>query len=90
MKHRSAIVLFLLLTACPGSVVVQDRPVTVRIPVNTPCVAGARPAPVASLQSQHPGWKTYSHKQKTELTAAQTLRHKSYGEAVNAATGACQ
>jgi hypothetical protein len=85
---RAAILLFAL-AGCSSGAVVVDRPTTVSVPVTVPCVSGARPDVVASLKSQHPDWAGYTVKQKAELVAAQALRHKSYGEGLNGATGAC-
>lgn len=85
-----ALILIFALCACSRGAVVVDRPVTVKVPVSVPCLAGARPEPVASLQSQHPEWNGYSVKQKAELVSAQALKLKSYGEALNASTGACK
>ena len=79
----------LALSACTGGTVIQDHPERASVPVTIPCVSGARPDAVISLKQQHPGWREYSVKQKTERAAAQALRYKSYGEALNAATGAC-
>lgn len=79
----------LLLTGC-GETVVQDRPTVVKVPVTVPCVSGERPAIVESLKAQHPDWASYTPKQKAELVAAQALRHKSYGQEIDAATSACK
>ena len=80
----------LVLASCGQGTVIQDRPVSVSVPVTVPCVAGERPAPPESLKSKHPGWNSYSVKQKAEYAAAQALRHQSYGQELNAATGACR
>jgi hypothetical protein len=84
------VLLSLLLTACGGGVVVDDRPTIVKVPVTVPCLSGELPMSAASLKSKYPDWDTYSVKQKAELVAAQALRYKSYSEELNAATGACQ
>lgn len=87
MKYAGALVL--LLYGC-GSSVVQDRPTIVKVPATVPCVAGERPVAPDSLKSKHPNWAGYSVKQKAEYAAAQALRHQSYGQELNAATGACR
>lgn len=87
---RALILIFALCACSRGAVVVSKPPVVVKVPVAISCVSGARPEPVASLASQHPEWGGYSVKQKAELVAAQALRHKSYGEGLDAATGACR
>ena len=89
MKQLIAIAA-LSLSACNSPVVVKDRPQIVSKPVTVPCVSGKRPDAVPSLKQQHPDWYSYTPKQKTEYAAAQGLRHQSYGQEVNAATGACQ
>lgn len=84
------LLLLLALCGCARGAVVVDRPITVKVPVAVPCVAGVRPDPVSALKSRHPDWAGYSVKQKAELVSAQALRHKSYGQALGASTGACQ
>jgi hypothetical protein len=84
------VLLVFALYGCAGGVVVQDRPQAVSVPVTVPCVAGARPAAVTAMKAAHPDWYDKSVKQKAEIAAAQALRHKNYGAAVNAATSACQ
>jgi hypothetical protein len=88
MRNVISIAALLALSACGGTIV-QDRPVTVKVPVTVPCVSGERPAAVSSLKTNQPDWYGLSVKQKAELAAAQALRHKSYGEAENAVTSAC-
>lgn len=90
MLRALALPLLLTLTACGSRTVVEDRPQTVSVPVTVPCVSGERPEAVIPLTQAHPDWMGKSVKQKTELAAAQALRYKSYGEALNASTGACQ
>lgn len=85
--------LCLILAACSGrGAVIVDRPTPVSVPVQVPCVAGPRPDDVEALKAKYTAaeWRALTVKQKAELVAAQALRHKSYGQAVNAATGACQ
>lgn len=89
MRTILSLAALVALSACGGTIV-QDRPVTVKVPVTVPCVSGERPAAVSSLKSTNPDWYALSVKQKAELVTAQALRHKSYGEAENAATSACQ
>lgn len=91
MKLRFAlsIALVALLSGCGGTVV-ESRPEVVKVPVSVPCVSGERPAAVESLKAKHPDWSGYSVKQKAEYAAAQALRHQSYGQELNAATGACR
>jgi hypothetical protein len=87
MKYSLA--LLIALTGCARGAVVVDRPAPVSIPVSQPCVAGERPAPVASMKSQHPDWYGLTPKQKAEIASAQALRYRSYGDALNAVTSAC-
>jgi len=89
MKY-APLAMIALLCACGGSTVVENKPVRVSIPVTIPCVSGERPTPVDPLKSAHPDWFGYTPKQKAEYAAAQALRHQSYGQELNAATGACQ
>ena len=89
MRTIVSIAALFALSACGGTIV-QERPVTVKVPVTVPCVSGERPAPVSSLKTTHPDWGTLSVKQKAELVAAQALRHKSFGDAESAATSACR
>ena len=80
----------LALAACGGGTVIENRPEVVKVPVTVPCVASERPAAPESLKEKHPDWAGYSVKQKAEYAAAQALRHQSYGQELNAATGACK
>lgn len=77
-----------LLTACGGTVV-HDRPVVVKTPVPQPCVASQRPAPVRPLKEAAPGWYDLDIRQKAALVGKQGLDLRTYGEDLNAATGAC-
>jgi hypothetical protein len=70
--------------------VVQDRPTVVKVPVTVPCVSGERPLAIIPLKEQYPDWQDKTPKQKAELVAAQALHHKSYGQELGAATGACE
>lgn len=90
MHKALSIALVGLLAACGGSTVVENRPEVVKVPVTVPCVSGERPAAPVALKEGHPDWYGYSVKQKAEYAAAQALRHQSYGQELNAATGACQ
>lgn len=85
-----ALPLVFLLTACGGGTIVQDRPVSVSIPVVIPCV-GDRPAAVTPLKNRYPRteWDGFTVKQKAELASAQGLKHQNYGTAMTAATGEC-
>ena len=84
MKHLP---LFLLLAGC-GHTVVQDRPVTVKVPVSQPCAA-TRPTPVVPLKDQPIDWAALDVKQKAALVARQGLDLRTYGEQLNAATAGC-
>lgn len=87
-----AMVLCLLLTACGGNTASQTPPQTIRVPVATGCLVGARPAPVDPLSAQFAAdeWAGLSHKQKTELVAAQALKRMNRETEIDAATGACK
>jgi hypothetical protein len=83
--------LCLVLSGC-GSTVVQERIVTRSVPVTVPCVSGPRPDPVLPLSATISAaeWAKLTPRQKAAHVAAQGLRHQSHGEAIEAATGACQ
>lgn len=87
-----AIVLCLLLTACGADTASQTPPQTIRVPVATGCLVGTRPAPVEPLSAQFTAdeWAGLSHKQKTELVAAQALKRMNRETEIDAATGACK
>lgn len=89
MKY-AYIPLIALLGACGGPVIIKDKPTRVSVPVTVPCVSGERPAQPQPLKDRRPDWYSLTPKQKAEIAAAQALRHQSYGQALNAATGACQ
>jgi hypothetical protein len=89
MKY-APLAMIALLCACGGSTVVENRPEVVKVPVTVPCVSGERPALPYSLKASHPDWYSYTPKQKAEYAAAQALRHQSYGQELNTATGACK
>jgi len=82
--------LLLLVTGCNGKVVVQDRPVTVRVPVAQPC-AGPRPEPVVPLKTQFTPvqLKELTLSQKAALVSKNALERKGYGEQLEAATASC-
>lgn len=87
---KYALIPMLLLAGC-GSTVVQDRPPPrVSVPVTVPCVSGVRPEVIESLKAKHPNWESYSFKQKTEYFAVWALENRNYGQALEAATGACK
>jgi hypothetical protein len=79
--------LMLALTACNGRTITHDRPVKVLVPVSTPCSL-PRPTPPAPLSARS-DWDTLDVKQKAALVGKQALLWQTYGEQLNAATGAC-
>ena len=89
MKY-AGLILVALLCACGGPTVVENRPEVVKVPVTVPCVSGERPVGITPLNVQYPDWYSFTPKQKAERAAAQALRHQSYGQELNAATGACR
>lgn len=92
MKGICIAVAAAVLAACTTRpTLVQDRPTAVNVPVMVGCVAGERPEPVTPLKQLYPlpQWKRFTVKQKAELEGAQGAKHQSYGQDLNAATGAC-
>lgn len=83
---RLACLALLCLSACGHTV--QDRPVSVSVPVPQPC-AGQRPAEVIALRDKTPDWDQLDVRQKAALVAKQGLERQTYGEQLNAATAAC-
>lgn len=90
MRTLTPICLLLVSGACTSTPVVEDRPVTVQVPVSQPC-ATARPARVTPLRDTVPPdqWKQRDVRQKAAAVSAQGLAHQQYGEDLAAATGAC-
>jgi hypothetical protein len=86
MKYAIAAVA-LALAGCGGTVV-QERPVTVKVPVAQAC-AGSRPTAPAPLKDRAPDWYELDVKQKSALVGRQGLEWQTYGEQLNAATAAC-
>lgn len=81
----------LFLSGCTGRTVTRERPVEVFKPVLQPCVKNPRPALVMPLNQQltKEQWDALDIKQKTEYVSQQGLDRQTYGEQLNAATGAC-
>lgn len=76
------------LTAC-GKTVTQDRPVTVKVPVPVAC-ALERPARPENLKARTPDWDMLDVRQKAAWVGRQALDWQTYGEQLDAATGACR
>lgn len=85
---RTFIITALLLAGCGGRTIVQDRPVTVRIPVVQPC-ALPRPEAPAKLSDRTPDWDGLDVRQKAAWVAKHALELRGYGEQLDAATAAC-
>lgn len=83
---QGIVLLFICLTAC-GKTVIQDRPVTVKVPVAQSC-ALPRPTPPAPLSTRS-DWDSLDVKQKAALVAKQALELRTAYEQLNAATAAC-
>lgn len=83
--------LTLMLSACGGAAVVQDRPITVNVPVAQPCVSGQRPPLVVPLKMAltDEEWAAMDVKQKSARVGTQMLDRMKYGEDLRAATGGC-
>lgn len=79
------------LTACSPKVITQDRPVTVKVPIPTPCIT-TRPAAVASLRDRFTDeqWEAMDVRQKAAAVAENAILLRTYGEKLDAATRACQ
>lgn len=80
----------LALAACGPRVVTKERVETVSVPVVQKC-ASERPEaakPVNSIFTPEQ-WESLSHKQRTEIMAAQALARLNYSAALEAATSAC-
>ena len=73
-------------------IVIQDRPVEVKVPVAQPCVSGERPVAPKPLNQQYTAeqWKIFDTSQKAAIIGRQSLALRSYAEALNAATASCQ
>jgi len=78
------------LTACTKPIV-QDRPVTVRVPVVQPC-ALPRPTAPASLKQAYPDadWSEMDTRQKAAAVGKWALEQQTYGRQLGAATGGCE
>lgn len=87
MKH-TLILAAAALSACSTAKPVQDRPVIVNVPVSQPCV-GERPLPPTPLARAY-NWDAMDVRQKAAAVAKQALEWQTYGEQLNAATGACE
>lgn len=101
LAAASAIILLcvLSLAACGGTVV-QERPVSVNIPLPQPCVEGTRPAKVATLKQKYSdeqwppagapkGPNGMDIKQKSAAMGKQAIENREHGEDLDAATSAC-
>lgn len=87
---RMALILALAaLSACSPRVVTKDRPITVKVPVATPC-ALPRPLQPGSLTSRTPGWDDMDVRQKAAAVGMWGLDWQTYGEQLNAATAGCR
>lgn len=80
----------MLLAACGPRVVTRETVKTVSVPVVQKC-ATARPESVPAVNTRYTAeqWAALSHKQRTEIVAAQALARLNYSAALEAATGAC-
>lgn len=80
----------MLLAACGPRVVTRETVKTVSVPVVQKC-ATARPEGVPAVNTRYTAeqWAALSHKQRTEIVAAQALARLNYSAALEAATGAC-
>ncbi len=81
----------LALASCGKSPVVQERPVSVNVPVPQPCTSGKRPANVPPLRERYSDaeWQALDVRQKAAAVGKQGLDLRAYGEDLNAATGGC-
>ena len=77
---------FALINACAPKVV-QDRPVTVRVPVHTPCVTTWPQKPAPLPDGSH--WAAMDVRQKAAAVGKWALDQKGYAEQLEAATGGC-
>jgi hypothetical protein len=88
----AALALVVALAGCESAgTIVRDRPVEVKVPVFTPCVAGPRPAKVRPLKEElaPAEWQRLDVRQKAAAAGRKGLERQTYGEQLNAATGAC-
>lgn len=92
MKIVMVSIAALLLSACGGGVVVRDRIVEVKVPVQVPCRLGERPnAPVSlNLQMSKDDWEKLTTDQREALIAAQALRRKVHADRLEVNTAGCE
>ena len=87
MRYFLNLFAFLVLSGCTSSIV-EDHPVTVKVPVATPC-ASARPSKPVPLRDKVENWGTLDVRQKAAYVGKQGLEWQTYGELLDAATAAC-
>ena len=93
MAYRIAVVgLLIVLAGCQAPrTVIQDRPVTVEVPVTVPCIEQRPEEPVAlrdQLSSEE--WAALTVDQRSALIAAQALARKIFADRLVSATAGCQ
>lgn len=91
MNKLLTIALCGMLAGCGGKTIVKDVPVRVSVPVVQPC-AGIRPEVVSTLRDRYSDdqWRAMDVRQKAAAVSQVALELRTYGEQLNAATGACE
>jgi hypothetical protein len=87
--------LSVMLGACSTTkpdVVIRTETVEVRVPVAAPCVEGERPAEPTPLRDRfsRAEWEAMTTDQRENLSQAQALERKAYGDRLTAATAGCR
>lgn len=76
------------LSACSPKVVTKERPVTVKVPVSTPCVSNWPQKPPPLPDGSH--WAGYDARQKAAAIGAHAINLRNYADSLAAATGGCK
>lgn len=83
---RAALILACMaLSACAPKVITRDTVQAVKVPVSAPCALAhpEKPAPIVYDDSM-------DARQKAAAVGAKAIEWRDYGEALDAATGACK
>lgn len=84
--------LALLLAGCATpDTIIKEVPIEVKVPVTVPCM-GERPEEPQALRDfiSRDAWDALTTDQRENLTAAQALAHKNFGDRSTVAAAGCQ